>query len=383
MPNNNGIITGSVGIGSVQQVLGSSAHDAKSLCTYNGLNKFSAHKPIEVVNHVAALTDTDYRATNWGITMQSYSTLPAAIRALKSSGIWSYNAVSTVGRLTDFENYNHNAIAKWFDLTPKSQQVYSSSNVNFNYIGYNPFEGSANPVLEMLTWGILSGKKGDGSADAVNFGFALSQTPFSTSTADCYYYAVTGVQTIEDMEWEKIHIVSSLLALGTWYAYPVITTAPNSAYAQGSLTQITTGSSSSYQWYLLPIGSIATFTVAATPTPSEGIAIDSSFTYSLSYNETTMKYTLQNLIVKITNNNASANVVIVEGHVTNIPDNTNITGGTTASIAAGASTNLNLQPTALSFDYGGDNLKASLQYYTSDDSTHKQSIVLNISEINA
>ena len=99
-------------IGEVAELLGENTRDLGRLCLSSAINKFSRSKPI---NHgaIVVLSSAERKKANNGLILPRYTSLSALRTAVLSGNTeWNYNRPTNRFRLTDFENYNHNA-SEW------------------------------------------------------------------------------------------------------------------------------------------------------------------------------------------------------------------------------------------------------------------------------
>lgn len=122
-----GIVTAPVSFADVNSVLGTSHTSLGLLCTDNNIKMWAKYKPV-VKNLISTIDQLDSNkqwkdtATWWkgtnsncGITYTSYTTVAAARTAIiNKTAIWSYTkpsgGSSSPYRLTDFNQYDHNAL---------------------------------------------------------------------------------------------------------------------------------------------------------------------------------------------------------------------------------------------------------------------------------
>lgn len=127
MANSGGKITSPVSFADVNSVLGTRHTSLGLLCTDNNINKWAKYKPvvkniIDITGQLDANKNWLSSATWWkgtnsncGITYTSYTTVAAARTAIiNKTAIWSYTkpsgGSSSPYRLTDFNQYDHNAL---------------------------------------------------------------------------------------------------------------------------------------------------------------------------------------------------------------------------------------------------------------------------------
>lgn len=108
MPTSNGIITAPVSIADVQQCLGVTSDDIKTLCMSDKINKWAKWKP-EDIGDFRELTVAQRESNNFGlICSEEYagSNIVSAILNGTFNSEWTYTriAAESYGRLTDFLN---------------------------------------------------------------------------------------------------------------------------------------------------------------------------------------------------------------------------------------------------------------------------------------
>lgn len=152
MAHSGGIITAPVSFADVNAILGTSHTDLGNLCKDSHVNKWAKYKP--VVKNLISTTDqlasdktwlssaTWWKGTNsnCGITFQSYSTILAARTAIiNKTAIWSYTKPSggaaSPYRLTDFNQYDHNAMPPTTDVSATDAQMKTGATLTITAIG--------------------------------------------------------------------------------------------------------------------------------------------------------------------------------------------------------------------------------------------------------
>ena len=301
MPNNNGIITAPIGIGSVQQVLGSSAHDVKSLCTNDNINKNSVFKPIEYANHVAPLTMDERKEKNFGYNLTSYSSAQTAWNALIGGNAFPYQKPITIGRLSDFINYQSveydqtNGIPPyWFETrVAGGGTVTIGGNTAISIWGHRIYEENNNLgalVRDLFNWGFFS------THQMSNFYFGFLFAKGSTNGSLYFLPYTDNTHTINDLGESLSFSPTSPFSDDTWYAYPAFTPLDGSySYLVPSLV---TNSNSS--WYLFPLASIAVFTISSSGGGSSyevSGSLTSAGNNTLTYNGNN-SYTLSDVVLE-------------------------------------------------------------------------------------
>lgn len=148
----------------VARALGRSVQDLGQLCgdidsqgaSVGVINRYSRRKPVRSPK-LAALTDADLKAANFGLGVSSVfanSPLDALAASQNYGGTWPYQPPrGGIGvepfRLLDFDHYHHQAIAPFV----VSAAGYASANGNVKritvYIDDNEFEGSEIKLAEL------------------------------------------------------------------------------------------------------------------------------------------------------------------------------------------------------------------------------------------
>lgn len=138
--------------GDIQAVLGESSGSTEVLCKSNKINKWAKYKP--VVKNLAFTTDqlasdktwlssaTWWKGTdgNCGITYTSYTTVAATRTAIiNKTAIWSYTkpsgGASSPYRLTDFNQYDHNAKPPTTEVNAGDAQMKTGAKLTITAIG--------------------------------------------------------------------------------------------------------------------------------------------------------------------------------------------------------------------------------------------------------
>lgn len=115
MSNSNGKITAPVSIKDVQEVLGETSNDLKTLVLSDKVNKWSRYKPIDRVG-VAPLQDAEFKNNAYGLDYDNYADITECANSYNNNGNNSatYNKPTSHYRLSDFKDYNHSAT---FEIT--------------------------------------------------------------------------------------------------------------------------------------------------------------------------------------------------------------------------------------------------------------------------
>jgi hypothetical protein len=152
MAHSGGIITAPVSFADVNATLGTSHTDLGLLCKDSHINKWAKYKPVvNTVTNIMSQLDGNLNwlssATWWkgtnsncGITFQSYSTIAAARTAIiNKTAIWSYTKPSggaaSPYRLTDFNQYDHNAMPPTTDVSATDAQMKTGATLTITAIG--------------------------------------------------------------------------------------------------------------------------------------------------------------------------------------------------------------------------------------------------------
>lgn len=152
MANSGGIISAPVSFADVNSVLGTAHTDLGLLCKDSHINKWAKYKPVvnTVINIMSQLdgnlnwlsSATWWKGTNsnCGITFTSYSTIAAARTAIiNKTAIWSYTKPSggaaSPYRLTDFNQYDHNAMPPTTDVSATDAQMKTGATLTITAIG--------------------------------------------------------------------------------------------------------------------------------------------------------------------------------------------------------------------------------------------------------
>jgi hypothetical protein len=150
MANDNGRIyvdttqTPNVGVSieDVRTVLNYNSNDLGTLCgnSNNNVNKWAKHKPIVYPNVLAALTDTQFKEKNYGLTIPnpltgSYTKIDDVILAAGNAYLYTRPSglMASPFRLTDFNNYDHSVKAP---INGFPATIYIPSNVTTRILNF-------------------------------------------------------------------------------------------------------------------------------------------------------------------------------------------------------------------------------------------------------
>ena len=152
MANSGGIISAPVSFADVNSVLGTSHTSLGLLCTDNNINKWAKYKPVvDTIINVSSQMDANKNllssATWWkgtngncGITYTSYTDVGDARTAIiNKTAIWSYTkpsgGASSPYRLTDFNQYDHNAKPPTTEVNADDAQMKTGAKLTITAIG--------------------------------------------------------------------------------------------------------------------------------------------------------------------------------------------------------------------------------------------------------
>ncbi len=193
MGYNNGLVTAPVSVYDVQRALSNGSKDVKTLCLADNVNKWSKCKPVEprpsvpVVKPLVlpgpGIPDQDTFKTlagNWGVGVfddndnavsglislsdltQYGSDSYQQVAGLNTHYNWRHIKPSTVGRLTDFANYNHNAVPFIYVNQQQTVELYSQQRVIDLYIPFLATENETSLTFEdMAAWSFGGVSLGD------------------------------------------------------------------------------------------------------------------------------------------------------------------------------------------------------------------------------
>ena len=231
-------------------------YHASDLMLNGNINIQSKHKPVQYdgedvtsngirYGKYTQLTADMRRSVNYGHDYKVYNSAIAAIRAVAEKSNFPYIQPYSWFRPADFWGYDHSS-GDWTSSQPTYNTVSKGASLAIQVSG----------IDEVLALGAFTSR--GLNLYGLNFGFLMSQSPFTSNQAQVYFACCTnyaGGVTLADIE--RLAINTTNMALGTWYIYPVLTTAN---YSQGvySLSDKDEGGS----WFPLPFCNKATFTVA-------------------------------------------------------------------------------------------------------------------------
>lgn len=220
------------------------------------INAKSKHKPVQydgasetkngvTFGKMTQLTPDMRRSVNYGHNYQVYNSAIAAIRGVAARTNFPYVRCTSWFRIADLWGYNHGA-ADWTSSQPAYNTVSKGASLAIQVSG----------IDEILSLGAFTSR--GLNSTALNFGFLMSQSPFSSTQSQVYFACCTnyvGGETLADIE--RLAINTNKMALGTWYIYPVLTTA-NYSQDVYALSDKDEGG----EWFPLPYCNTANFTVA-------------------------------------------------------------------------------------------------------------------------
>ena len=151
MAHSGGICTAPVSFADVNATLGTSHTDLGLLCKDSHINKWAKYKPvvntvIDVSSQMDAnknwLNATWWKGTNGncGISYTSYTSVGAARTAIiNKDAIWSYTkpsgGSSSPYRLTDFNQYDHNAKSPTTEVNAGDAEMETGAKLTITAIG--------------------------------------------------------------------------------------------------------------------------------------------------------------------------------------------------------------------------------------------------------
>lgn len=140
MSYSNGKISPPISIADVKAVLGSSSNDLGSLCQSAYINKWAKYKPV-IVSQLLTTKDNWFKAdaNTYGFNIPSFSSPTAVLQAYENgTHHWTYmkpsGGMSSPFRLTDFNGYNHNALAPMRSQATTATTYYDTSAIGVSYI---------------------------------------------------------------------------------------------------------------------------------------------------------------------------------------------------------------------------------------------------------
>ena len=308
MPNNNGIITAPIGIGSVQQALGVGLSNIGYLCTSNKVNKWSYKKPFALGRKKANPTDSDIYSINDGFTIPSYNAAPLCFNAvLLGNANWTYNIPSTANdtfRLTDFKGYNAST-PSWFTIDYSTAMAEQGTSVYYRLVTL-PIDFKT-MLTNFNAWKI--------GTEGVDVGLLLRDINANSDSTSVYYYKIANIADIDtsNEHFISIAIPDSLPVNTTYHVIPCMrSTQQATVEGNGTLTLISFNDKdyNDYTWWAFPISNI-TLTVSTSGSTLISYLnmlqelISSNFTFDGTY------FNIYNVVVGFVNtysNNITANV---------------------------------------------------------------------------
>ena len=309
MPNNNGIITAPIGIGSVQQAIGSSANNVGTLCTSGKINKWSYKKPFALGrNKIGQCTDNDLYSINDGFVIPSYNSAPECINAvLAGNANWVYNvplAGTDIFRLTDFKDYNAST-PSWFTINCSATAAEQGTTIYYRLVTL-PIDFKT-MLTNFNAWKI--------GTEGVDVGLLLRDINANSDSTSVYYYKIANIADIDtsNEHFISIAIPDSLPVNTTYHVIPCMrSTQQATVEGNGTLTLISFNDKdyNDYTWWAFPISNI-TLTVSTSGSTLISYLnmlqelISSNFTFDGTY------FNIYNVVVGFVNtysNNITANV---------------------------------------------------------------------------
>lgn len=318
---NNNILSKPISITDIKKCLGAASSDLGALCVHNNINIRSKHKPIRMSVY-RPLTEAERAYRNYGHNFLSFNSPVLAIQSVVEGNNFEYVRPYGYYRMLDFDGYNHKT-TDWYAYELMNNTADQQGSIRVTIDG----------VDEIFNLGALEGFTS--SSPNIQFGWILSQSPFSESINGVHWYPLTGVLTIADLKNHNISLNN--FATGTWYMYPALTTAQ---YTQKTLHYIadkdTLGSIDN--WWPLPFSNIASFTVKNyIPPVSQLDNINVTWSGDVEYNGIDVVITSFNVL--LTNNNDSDILITVSVKSKNsIPNNVPIGVSKTVTAVAGTTT---------------------------------------------
>jgi hypothetical protein len=218
MSYSNGIISAPISFSDVQHVLGVSDTDLATLCKENTINKWSFYKPVDNLR-LFNLEDVHYYAADDGFVFPAFTTAPALLQAkIAGTALWAYRKPSggtaSPYRLTDFKGYNHNS-ANPYIFSLGESTINSDGTIDLTCTG------DLSKMLQYCTF----------SSYAPSSLYAGILIYNSSSPNNCYYFPLTDVKTLSDIDWSDVSIsnatiqaIITKLGYGNIYIVPVLTT---------------------------------------------------------------------------------------------------------------------------------------------------------------
>ena len=298
MPNNNGIITAPIGIGSVQQALGVGLSNIGYLCTSNKVNKWSYKKPFALGRKKANPTDSDIYSINDGFTIPSYNAAPLCFNAvLLGNANWTYNIPSTANdtfRLTDFKGYNAST-PSWFTIDYSTAMAEQGTSVYYRLVTL-PIDFKT-MLTNFNAWKI--------GTEGIDVGLLLRDINANSDSTSVYYYKIANIADIDtsNEHFISIAIPDSLPVNTTYHVIPCMrSTQQATVEGNGTLTLISFNDKdyNDYTWWAFPISNI-TLTVSTSGSSLIGYLrtaeniISSDYTFDGTY------FNIYNVVIRFIN----------------------------------------------------------------------------------
>lgn len=236
-----------VSIAKVARVLGASSTDVKTLCCNLNINPRSKYKPVRYPAdgsspYFKALTDAELQKVNYGIVIKNYTgnaiydnMLTEIENAINNANTkdglkaFYYDRLSDdnandVGRLTDFENYNHDQ-GNWFDVL---FDFYGGGRIDPQARFRIQYGGVLDSLQELQAWGAFAPFWNNGTTvDTASFGFLMKRKG-TTWGSTSQFYKILDRNGLEDIK-EIIEITPPTNLWGeTWIIYPCMALIPDS-----------------------------------------------------------------------------------------------------------------------------------------------------------
>lgn len=244
----NGKLSKPISVADIADCLGYASSDVGTLCLSPNINIRAKFKPFSKSVR-RAVTETERREADYGHMFNSYSSPAAAMRAVAAGTNFPYiRPTAPYYRMLDFDGYDHYA-GDWYPVEPRNTQAEKSGAIIVTV-----------DLSGLFGLGGLGGlRDDDGSAQ---FGWILSQSPFTTGTTAVYWYPLTSPDgnTIADLTKHDISLTD--FDTGVWYMYPAITTA--GSYTARHPHYVRDTDPHTGTWWPLPFSNAVQFTVKET-----------------------------------------------------------------------------------------------------------------------
>lgn len=175
----NGVVSSPISLKEIAELLKEKEEDIGTVCGSSNINKWSIYRPI-YFDSPAELTDEDRQSVNWGYTIRIVDQL-SEIRPYS----WISNRVLLSWyRLTDFENYDHNAAKFLPTLQEQTVNVGNTNNLGRFF--------TLNLTDAFVATGILEKLKiyiGEVDAAPVYLNECYLGVRMNRKNSDTYYYA--------------------------------------------------------------------------------------------------------------------------------------------------------------------------------------------------